>query len=827
MRPIRDITDVGPESVLYHSAFGFARVVAVGSGFVRLDWADEGENLPTRVSTDHVLRVYALCAPDGFFHRAVHEREALLELLHVDPPAALALLLEDLVGPQRRDDLREWLVGRELMTEHTFDRWWEGVLQQIAEDERFQQVGDGMVLDHPDAPGQPHVRLSLPGLTPARRLDLALAHRDELDPETWLHHLLRAWTDGTQQVRDLALAASRGIAPERIVAGFLALGTESVDGIIHAVRRAGWEPTDVGRSAREALVARVVDGCRAGGPLDAEGRLTAVLYRWGAPEVLPAIAPLVGTPDGQQLVRATLATLPQRRAEELALELLSHIAERDATSLAAQWLGHEILVRAGEDNEALAARVEEAAPHAAQWFRLAYDPDLHGVTVTWEGLDPGGHADVDDEPAAQDVRFEDLPPRPPGSFLHTAIALARALADHHASGRIVNPSRDSTVLGVDGVVRLDAAPERPPIVPGEPPGPRADLHAAGVLLIETLLGRPWPRTIPAARVLPYLRLVAPDLPPTAIGVLDPVLHPDPASRPADAKAWLRTLQAAAVAEEDRAAAEVDGAVGLSVGYDTHVGFAKLLLTQTNQDAIFVTGSGNMRLLVVCDGISTATAGSGDVASGITAHVVGNLWEQALPRLREAPGAELFDFLDRALRVANTAVCEAALRFAGGQLDGQVPMGTTAVCAVSRGADVWLSWLGDSRAYLVGPSCTALLTADQNQAGDRLRAWQAGIDPYWDPAGYALVGYVGHFNDWSRPEALPPSHLHLRLLRGERLVMCSDGVSDYLADVHPQVSAIVGAATREGTLDSAARALIRLANEGGGGDNCTAIVAGLG
>ncbi|MGK0347445.1 MAG: serine/threonine protein phosphatase PrpC, partial [Myxococcota bacterium] len=221
---------------------------------------------------------------------------------------------------------------------------------------------------------------------------------------------------------------------------------------------------------------------------------------------------------------------------------------------------------------------------------------------------------------------------------------------------------------------------------------------------------------------------------------------------------------------------------------------------------------------------TATAGSGDVASGITVQVVANLWEQALPRLREAPGSEIQDFMSRALRVANQAVCEAALRFAGGRLDGQVPMGTTCVMAVTRGADVWLCWLGDSRAYLIGQGQASLLSADQNQAGDRLRAWQAGIDPKWDPAGFALVGYIGHFNDWGRPEALPPSQFQTRLLPGERLLLCSDGVSDYVAENHPAVAECLGRASALGTCDEISRRLIRLANEAGGGDNCSVVIA---
>lgn len=818
MRPIREIAEVQPDAVVYHSAFGFARVTGVGHGGVRVEWESKDDNLPDRVSADQLLRVYALCAEDGFFYRSIHRREDLLELLHVDPPGALHLLLSDLPGPQQKGDVRDWVLGRGLMTEATFDRWWELLHGQIAIDDRFRLESEGLAVVRSDEPEGPLVRLQSPGLPPARRLDVVLAHRGSLDDDVVLEHLLRAWTDGTSQVRDLALTAARTFATDDVLNGLVARSTETVDGLIHALRRSGWEPHQVGLETRQRLVRRVIDGCAQGGTLDPEGRLAAVIYRWSPADLVPALVPLIGTPDGQQLVKSTISTLPQRRGEELALDLLERVAENDATSLAAQWLGRTIVVRATEDSEAIAARIGDKWPHAAQWLRVAYEPDLYDAP--WEDGVDGGEIS---ESIPRPMSLVEQAPRTGATFLPLCLGVARALADWHTKGLLAHPSRAGTFVHPDGTVRIEPGRDVSAAL-GEPASPRSDLHAAAILLIESMLGRPWPKNVPASRVLPYLRGVVPDLPGCAIGLLDVALHPDPDRRPVDARDWLSIVQTAAVAERDRA--EDPGVTPLEVGYDTHVGFGKLLLTQTNQDALFLSASGSLRLLAVCDGISTATAGSGDVASGITAQVVGNLWEQALPRLKDAPEADIVEFLDRALRVANQAVCEAALRFAGGRLDGQVPMGTTAVLVVSRGADIWLATLGDSRAYVVSRGLASLVTADQNQAGDRLRAWQAGIDGHWDPAGFALVGYVGHFNDWSRPEALPPAHARLRLLPGERLVISSDGLTDYLADNHPETARRLAETALKGTPMAAARELVRLANEAGGGDNCTVVVAAV-
>ncbi len=341
-----------------------------------------------------------------------------------------------------------------------------------------------------------------------------------------------------------------------------------------------------------------------------------------------------------------------------------------------------------------------------------------------------------------------------------------------------------------------------------------------------MLGRIWPRNLPADRVLPYLRHVIPDLPPAAMAPLDAALHPEAMARPANGRKWLARWEAVARFESGRAVLDHAAPRPLAVGYDTHVGHMKILQTQTNQDALTLGSRGTTHLLCVCDGISTANAGSGDVASGITTNVVASLWEQNLSRLQDADDFSAEAFVERALSMANRAVCEAALRFAGGDLTGRVPMGTTAVVALIRGSRVQLGWLGDSRAYVVGPYGASLLTADMNQAGERLKAWHRGDELVWDPAGFALVGYVGHFNEDYRPESLVPRQIAFTLRPGERLVLCSDGVSDYVSVHHPGVAEVLHTCTWEVEPIEAAPALVAAANRGGGGDNCTAVVAAL-
>ncbi len=831
MKPIRDIVDIRPDSVLYHSAFGFARVTTVEADQVLLAWDADGDNLPGRVSHEILQRVYALCEAEGFFHRSIHDPAGLDALLMEQPSDALAMLLADLHGPQRPQDLQEWVVGRKLLNEAGFTHWLGAVRPVLVEDRRFTLEGDTLALSGVTDVEGPKARLGSPLLAPGRRLDLALEHREGLEPEFFRAQVLQAWRTGGTQVKDLALAALRDVLPDDILTGLMAGGPEAIDALIQAIRRSGWRADDVGSRVHNRLIDLALSGGERGGPLDNEGRLAATLARWNSPGIVDALSELGLSPDGRRLLRSTFSALPPRRAEGLALKLLAHAVrlEEDET---AQWLGGELLGFALVDQFTLASRIEGDHPQLAQWFQHTFvgvdgKPDLPEYEDSTDEAPQTAEIDLSDL-VSQPIPLGKLPPRSGASLLGLGLALSRALSAHHKHGRVANPTAFTVRVLPNETMDItpgdDSSACPRPLM--EEPTAQSDVYAAAVLLLEAVLGRPWPRNIPAARALPYLRTTVPLLPPSAIAPLDAALNPDPDRRPRDGLAWLALWQTAAVTEETRAYTARDPNARLMVGYDSHIGRMKILVTQTNQDALFISSKGPLSLLVVCDGISTANAGSGDVASSIAAHVIANLWEQALPRLTQAGPLEIREFLNRALRMANTAVCEAALRFAGGNLDGRVPMGTTAVVALVYGNWVSIAWLGDSRAYLVGAYGASLVTADENQAGERLRAWHLNFVDAWDPAGFALVGYLGHFNELSRPEALSAHHTSFTLLPGEQLVMCTDGVTDYIGETHPEVSGVLATTVRDDDPDENARSLVNLANRGGGGDNCTCLVARL-
>jgi protein phosphatase len=159
------------------------------------------------------------------------------------------------------------------------------------------------------------------------------------------------------------------------------------------------------------------------------------------------------------------------------------------------------------------------------------------------------------------------------------------------------------------------------------------------------------------------------------------------------------------------------------------------------------------------------------------------------RFYEARGAQPpSEALAAAMRGANDAVLGAA-----GE-SGQQGAASTLVAAAIDGRDAVIGNLGDSRAYLVRDGEIRLVTADH--AGD----YQSSITRFvGDPRGVQPDVFV---------ESLRP---------GDRLLLCSDGLTRHVPD--PDIAK--AAAQRD--VDRAATELVELAKARGGEDNITVVL----
>ncbi len=147
-----------------------------------------------------------------------------------------------------------------------------------------------------------------------------------------------------------------------------------------------------------------------------------------------------------------------------------------------------------------------------------------------------------------------------------------------------------------------------------------------------------------------------------------------------------------------------------------------------------------------------------------------------------------------------------------QLQG---MGTTLTLAYSVGVDLFIVHVGDSRAYLYRRGRLEQLTSDHTMARKLAEVGEIHPDEVHRHASrHLLTNYVGGPNLGVEPEVVT-----LALEDGDRLLLCSDGLTEMVADA--EIARILGDSA---TPDDAARSLVRRANEQGGRDNITVIVA---
>jgi serine/threonine protein phosphatase PrpC len=220
----------------------------------------------------------------------------------------------------------------------------------------------------------------------------------------------------------------------------------------------------------------------------------------------------------------------------------------------------------------------------------------------------------------------------------------------------------------------------------------------------------------------------------------------------------------------------------------------------NEDAMWLAVRGTEADIVVCDGVSSSA--DPDVASAAAAEVAGKAL--ALDATVEA-----------AISAAARAVAD--LVSSGDPRRAASNPACTIVAARVRDGEVTYGWVGDSRAYWIAldGSHVEQLTEDDSWA---THAIAMGADPQaaWNDAkAHAITAWLGADAGIVRPRGAT-----LQVTAPGLLVLCSDGLWNYLTEPAAFANAVLAAVHTNPDLVSAARALVTFAVEAGGADNIT-------
>jgi serine/threonine protein phosphatase PrpC len=207
--------------------------------------------------------------------------------------------------------------------------------------------------------------------------------------------------------------------------------------------------------------------------------------------------------------------------------------------------------------------------------------------------------------------------------------------------------------------------------------------------------------------------------------------------------------------------------------------------------------------VVADGMGGHSAG--EIASGTIVNTIARR-AFSLDPLQPTSPEQRTQWLKDTVQAANQAVFD--LRKSAG-----TDMGSTLVAALLDGPQATLAHAGDSRIYKINAGQIEQLTTDHSLVERLIATGQiTRLEARNHPQRNVVYRTVG---DKPNLEIDTSSHT---LLPGDRLLLCSDGLSGMLEDRYLQKIVLESTCPQE-----ACERLIAAANAAGGEDNITAIV----
>ena len=236
-----------------------------------------------------------------------------------------------------------------------------------------------------------------------------------------------------------------------------------------------------------------------------------------------------------------------------------------------------------------------------------------------------------------------------------------------------------------------------------------------------------------------------------------------------------------------------------------------MVREHNEDSVF--SDEELRFFIVADGMGGHAAG--EIASSMTvASIRETLSDKrdAIERYAASPTKEhredVISLLEETVRVAHRDVYETGLREPEKQ-----GMGTTLDALLLAGSEAFIAHVGDSRTYLIRGDNAQPVTMDHTVAEvlvveGKLTKEEAALSPLRT----VLVNAIGVAAE------VGVEMTHLSVKKGDRFLICSDGLYDYYPE-HEEIFDVID----NNDIDDALSIFVEGAKERGGHDNITAVI----
>ena len=225
---------------------------------------------------------------------------------------------------------------------------------------------------------------------------------------------------------------------------------------------------------------------------------------------------------------------------------------------------------------------------------------------------------------------------------------------------------------------------------------------------------------------------------------------------------------------------------------------------TNQDS-YSAGElpGGVAWAVVCDGMGGANGGN--VASSVSVRMISHSIDEGY-RNGMRPSS-IRNMLDAAISGANACVFDMSKN--DESLSG---MGTTCVAALIAEGTVYISHVGDSRAYIISADGKLRqLTRDHSMVQDLVETGKITQDEARTYPGKNIITRALGVD-----ESVCADFCQEDFNKDDILLICTDGLTNFVSDED------IIAATSDGKYFEYAERLVELANANGGGDNITVV-----